>query len=108
MIRLVSTTSQYVFFPDGNLIILESKTKVTKLIGFHAKHDGIFNGSLNYIINGNHSFELKLTIEIVNKYIKLDNKVVLFGKEYLLGEAYQPSFARVEIKNELNAETFFM
>ena len=106
-IRLISQISNVVFFPEGDLIILKSKTKVAKLIGFNAKHEGTFNGCLNYVINGNHSFELKLMAEIVDKYLRIDKEEVLFGKEYFLGEAYQPTSTCVEITNELNADTYF-
>ena len=107
MIRLVSPTPSHIYFPDGDLIILDSKTTLRKLVGFRTKKDGIYSGSISYIINENYSFEIKLKIEVVNPNLRVDAQEILIGKDYLSEEVYRPLFTHVEIKNELNASAVF-
>ncbi|XP_034195084.2 cilia and flagella-associated protein 47 isoform X2 [Osmia lignaria lignaria] len=106
MIRLTSL-SRCIFFPDGNVIILPAGALVTRLVEFRAHHIGKFNGYIDYIINDNHSFELGVIADIVRKQLSLETREATLGTEWLKEEVYRPLDITLQIRNKLNAKTYF-
>lgn len=107
MIRLTNQSSKCVHFPQGNLMILPPGTLATRLVEFRAHQIGKFNGYIDYIINDNHSFELAIIANIVEKQLSLDTREVVFSKNWLKEEIYQPMDFAVRIRNKLGAKTSF-
>lgn len=106
MIRLTSL-SRCIFFPDGNVIILPAGALITRLVELRAHHIGKFNGYINYIINDNHSFELGVIADIVHKQLSLETREAMLGTEWLREEVYRPLDITLQIRNKLNAKTYF-
>ncbi|XP_036142840.1 cilia- and flagella-associated protein 47 [Monomorium pharaonis] len=107
MIRLISLSTKCINFPEGNLIIVQPDSTITKLIEYFADEMGKFNGYINYVINDNHSFELNITACIVHKHLYIDKKEIEFGKEWLREEVYQPMATVARITNKLDANIRF-
>jgi len=106
MIRLISLSTKC-HFPEGDLIIVQPNSTVTRLVEYFADEIGKFNGYINYVINDHHSFELNITACIVHKQLYIDKREIEFGKEWLKGEFYQPMASIVKIKNKLDAKICF-
>ncbi|XP_060830391.1 cilia and flagella-associated protein 47-like [Bombus pascuorum] len=107
MIRLTSLSSKCIHFPKGNLIILPPGLHATRLVEFRAHHIGKFNGYIDYVINNNHSFELGVTANIVEKQLSLDSREVMLGEDLVKEEIYRPMDCTVQIRNKLDAKTSF-
>lgn len=107
MIRLTSLSARRIHFPQGNLIILPPGLRATRLVEFRAHHIGKFNGYIDYIINDNHSFELGVTANIVEKQLSLDIREIVLGRDLFNEEIYQPMDCAVQIRNKLDAKTNF-
>ncbi|KYN34233.1 Uncharacterized protein CXorf59 [Trachymyrmex septentrionalis] len=108
MIQLVAMSNKYIYFPEGDSMLLQPGSTMTKLVEYFAdKVCGKFNGHINYVINHNHSFELNITASIVRKQLYVDNKEIELGKEWSRGEVYQPITSIVRIINKLNAKVCF-
>ncbi|XP_011691903.1 PREDICTED: uncharacterized protein LOC105452479 isoform X2 [Wasmannia auropunctata] len=107
MIRLISFSTKCIHFPEGDFMILQPDSTMTKLIEYFADGVGKFNGYINYVINDHHSFELNITACIVHKQLYIDKKEIEFGKEWSRGEVYQPMASVVQITNRLNAKIRF-
>lgn len=107
MIRLRSLSSKCIHFPKGNLIILPPGLHATRLVEFRAHHIGKFNGYIDYVINNNHSFELGVTANIVEKQLSLDSREVMLGEDLVKEEIYRPMDCTVQIRNKLDAKTSF-
>ncbi|XP_011066697.1 PREDICTED: uncharacterized protein LOC105153498 [Acromyrmex echinatior] len=108
MIQLIATSIKGISFPEGDLMILQPGSTVTKLIEYFADEVyGKFNGYINYIINHNHSFELNITACIVRKQLYIDEREIKLEKEWSREELYQPIASIIRITNKLNAEIRF-
>ncbi|KAK1123765.1 hypothetical protein K0M31_008460 [Melipona bicolor] len=107
MIRLTSLSARRIHFPQGNLIILPPGLHVTRLVELRAHHIGKFNGYIDYIINDNHSFELAVTANIVEKQLSLDTHEIVLGQDLFNEEIYQPMDCAVQVRNKLDAKTNF-
>ncbi|XP_043513633.1 cilia- and flagella-associated protein 47-like [Frieseomelitta varia] len=107
MIRLTSLSARRIHFPEGNLIILPPGLHATRLVEFRAHHVGKFNGYIDYIINDNHSFELAVTANIVEKQLSLDTREIVLGRDLFNEEIYQPMDYVVQVRNKLDARTNF-
>lgn len=107
MIRLISLSTKCIHFPEGNLIILQPDSTMTRLVEYFADEIGKFNGYINYVFNDNHSFVLNITACIVRKQLYLDKREIEFGKEWSRGEVYQPMVSIVRITNKLDAKISF-
>ncbi|XP_011873042.1 PREDICTED: uncharacterized protein LOC105564890 [Vollenhovia emeryi] len=107
MIRLTSLSTKCIYFPEGNLMILQPDSIMTRLIEYFANGIGKFNGYINYAINDNNSFELNITAHVVQKQLYVDKREIELGKEWLKGEVYQPMASVIQITNKLNAKIRF-
>ncbi|KYM78570.1 Uncharacterized protein CXorf59, partial [Atta colombica] len=106
MIQLV-TTLKCIHFPEGDSMILQPGSTMTKLIEYFAdKVCGKFTGSINYVINHNHSFEFNITACIIRKQLCIDKREIELVKEQSR-EIYQPIASIVRIINKLNAKIYF-
>lgn len=106
MIRFTSL-SKFINFPEGNLIILSPGLIATRLVEFRAYRIGKFNGYIDYLINDNHSFELSVTANIVEKQLSLDTREITLGQDWLKEEIYRPMDCAIQIRNKLDAKTKF-
>lgn len=108
MIRLINISTKCISFPEGNLMILQPNSMITRLVEYLADDNlGKFNGYINYIINDNHSFEFSITADVVYKQLYIDKKEIEFGKEWSSGETYRPMASVIRITNKLGAKIFF-
>ncbi|EZA58007.1 hypothetical protein X777_01388 [Ooceraea biroi] len=108
MIRLISLSSKCIRFPEGNLMILQPESTMTRLIEYFADEVGKFNGYIDYVINDNHSFELSITADVVHKQLHIDKREIELGKEWSSKETtYRPMISVVRITNKLSAKTYF-
>ncbi|KAG5334446.1 CFA47 protein, partial [Acromyrmex charruanus] len=108
MIQLIATSIKGIYFPEGDLMILQPGSTMTKLVEYFADEVyGKFNGYINYIINHNHSFELNITACIVRKQLHIDEKEIKLEKEWSREELYQPIASIIRITNKLNVEVRF-
>lgn len=108
MIQLVAMSTKSIYFPEGDSMILQPGSMMTKLVEYFADEVcGKFNGNINYVINHNHSFELNITACIVRKQLCIDKREIEFGKEWSRGEVYQPIASIIQIINKLNAKIRF-
>lgn len=107
MIRLLSLSTKDICFPEGDLMILQPDSVMTKLVEYFADGVGKFNAYITYVINNNHSFELNITACIVQKQLYIDKKKMEFGKEWLSREFYQPLSSTVQIVNKLDTKIRF-
>ncbi|XP_014478927.1 PREDICTED: uncharacterized protein LOC106746645 [Dinoponera quadriceps] len=108
MIRLTSSPADCIRFPESDLMILPpNSTSMTKLVEYHAKDIGKFNGCIGYVINNNHFFDLNVTAYVVHKQLHIDKREIELGKEWSSEEAYRPLASVICIKNKLGARTCF-
>ncbi|EFN77824.1 Uncharacterized protein CXorf22 [Harpegnathos saltator] len=107
MIRLTSSSSDCIHFPDGDLMILPPDSTMTKLVEYRAKDIGKFNGCIGYVINNNHLFDLNVTACVVPKQLHIDKKEIELGKEWSSEEAYRPLASIIRVTNKLGARTSF-
>ncbi|KAG5333859.1 CFA47 protein, partial [Acromyrmex heyeri] len=108
MIQLIATSIKGIYFPEGDLMILQPGSTMNKLIEYFAEEVyGKFNGYINYIINHNHSFELNITACIVRKQLHIDEREIKLEKEWSREELYQPIASIIRITNKLNVEVRF-
>ncbi|KYN08347.1 Uncharacterized protein CXorf59, partial [Cyphomyrmex costatus] len=107
MIQLVGSSTKCIYFPEGDSMILQPGSTMTKLVEYFADEVGKFNGYINYVINHNHSFELNITACIVRKQLYIDKREIELGKEWSRAEVYQPVTSIVRIINKLNAKIRF-
>lgn len=104
----MSISTKCIRFPEGNLMILQPNSMITRLVEYLADNDlGKFNGYINYIINDNHSFELSITADVVRKQLYIDKTEIELGKEWSSEEIYRPMASVIRITNKLGAEIFF-
>lgn len=104
----MSISTKCIRFPEGNLMILQPNSMITRLVEYLADNDlGKFNGYINYIINDNHSFELNITADVVRKQLYIDKTEIELGKEWSSEETYRPMASVIRISNKLGAEIFF-
>jgi len=88
-------------------MILQPGSTMTKLVEYFAdKVCGKFTGSINYVINHNHSFEFNIIACIIRKQLCIDKREIEFVKEQSR-EIYQPIASIVRIINKLNAKIYF-
>lgn len=103
----MSSSTDCIYFPDGDLMILSPDSTMTKLIKYRAKSIGKFNGCIDYVINNNDLFNLIVTAHVVHKQLYIDKKEIELGKEWSSDEIYRPMASAVHIINKLGARTCF-
>lgn len=107
MMRLISLSTRRIHFPEGDRVILQPGTTITRLVEYRSGGAGKFNGYLEYVINDSHFFDLGVTADVVHKQLHVDEREIVLGKEWSSEEAYRPMASTIRITNKLSAKTYF-
>ncbi|KAK9510513.1 hypothetical protein O3M35_005283 [Rhynocoris fuscipes] len=99
----LSAEKSTIILPEKAFIVgANSATSIEIMINIriYGKHFS----NMNYIINNNHPFDMKITAEVVRRSLTVEPTSVTFSKPT---EIYQNNFAHLKIKNPLSVPTAF-
>nr|CAD7446925.1 unnamed protein product [Timema bartmani] len=91
-------------FPNGDTRVVKPFMKSTLDMVFKTETLGRYNGFMNYVINGNHSFEITIFAEVVKKTLLLSPSELSFDTADL---AFQTRCMSVSLTNSLQSYTKF-
>ncbi|CAG2056170.1 unnamed protein product, partial [Timema podura] len=87
-------------FPNGDTRVVKPFMKNTLDMVFKTETLGRYNGFMNYVINGNHSFEITIFAEVVKKTLLLSPTELSFDTTDL---AFQTRCMSVSLTNSLQS-----